>query len=991
MPFPFPLKPQYQLPILAVAVSLVLALITGFVGLSLYQSRLRYVTEADDTSRNLAMALQNALQAHFLEVDLSLKRADAEFRQMHADQRFSARSFSAYLQSLKERMPQARAIRGTDANGMVVYGEDIVPGAPLDLKVREFYQRAKDARTMVFGVPVKSRISGDMVFPLIHALTHADGAFGGTVYVNINNSRISELIASLKLGPHGVITLIDTQHRLLHRYPEMRGVAPGTLVPIGPDTAAVLRAGIQNATYGTVSRLDGEKRRYRIERIGPYPVYILVGLAERDFLAPWRGEVRRGLGFLLVLYLLTGSLLAGVRAALRRRQAALDELVAKEAVLESSLATLLVAKEQALAAGRAKSEFLSNMSHEIRSPMNAVLGMLQLLQRLPMEAAQRDYAAKAASSAKALLAILNDILDFTKVEEGKLTLDPHPFRIDQLFGELAVILSSNASGKDVEVLFDISAELPHWLEGDRLRLQQVLLNLAGNAIKFTERGEVVLSAAPAGTWDGGIAVAFSVRDTGIGIAPEHIAHIFDGFSQAEASTTRRFGGTGLGLAISRSLVALMGGVLSVDSVPGRGSVFDFTIALRRAAPQGERAPGHHLQLLQCLVVDDNHSARQVLVAMLGSFGWRADSVACGQAALDAVGRQRYDVVFMDWRMPGLNGWETCQRIRLLPLARQPLLVMVTAHDYELLTQTQGQFGPVLDAMLAKPLTASTLFDTVSTLVPGADHAGPTGLASAAIAGEGSLTDVRVLVVDDNAMNQQVARELLGAVGAIVAVADSGQAAIAAVCTASAPFNLVLMDIQMPDMDGYAATAGIRAAMGASMPPIVAMTANAMAADRAAALAAGMVDHVAKPFDLEQLIAVIQRHTNRPLALSAPSSAEVLQPAPTALDTSAALRRMGGNAAVYQMALLGFRAEMEKLTRQLTAAIENDSADQAAAALHVVRGLAGMVGADRLALLATSAETQFREGGERAGGWAGVHSVLAEAVTTALACEAAAAC
>jgi two-component system sensor histidine kinase/response regulator len=248
----------------------------------------------------------------------------------------------------------------------------------------------------------------------------------------------------------------------------------------------------------------------------------------------------------------------------------------------------------------------------------------------------------------------------------------------------------------------------------------------------------------------------------------------------------------------------------------------------------------------------------------------------------------------------------------------------------------------IDAMLAKPLTASTLFDTVSSLRPGgADALAPVDVAAVALAGEGALTNVRILVVDDNAMNQQLALLLLGAVGAIVAVADSGQAAIAAVCTASTPYDLVLMDIQMPDMDGYADTAGIRAAMGPNMPPIVAMTANAMASDRAAALAAGMVDHVGKPFDLEQLIAVIQRHASRPLALLAPSAAQVFQAAPATLDMAAALRRVGGNDTVYQMALRGFRGEMEKLTRQLTAAIENDSADQAAAALHVVRGLAGV--------------------------------------------------
>jgi CheY-like chemotaxis protein len=590
------------------------------------------------------------------------------------------------------------------------------------------------------------------------------------------------------------------------------------------------------------------------------------------------------------------------------------------------------------------------MSHEIRSPMNAVLGMLQLLQRTALTVIQRDYAAKAETSAKALLGILNDILDFSKVEEGKLSLDVHPFSVDTMLRELAVILSANASGKDVEIIFNISAELPRWLEGDGMRLQQVLLNLAGNAIKFTEHGEVVLTVAPLDMTVDGIRIAFSVRDTGIGIPAQQLAHIFDGFSQAEASTARRFGGTGLGLTISQRLVQLMGGTLGVSSVEGQGSQFDFTITLGRTAQQSEREVSHALRHLQCLIVDDNSTCRTVLAAMTGMFGWRADVVADGEEALAAVAGRRYDVVFIDWRMPGLDGWETSKRIRTMDRP-QPLLIMVTAHDSALVAQTHGQFAPVIDAMLAKPLTASMLFDTVSNLRQslGTRSDDLSSMATLAAAADTSLSGLRLLVVDDNAMNQQVARELLGAVGATVMVADSGRAAIDLVCERGERFDVVLMDIQMPDLDGFATTAQIQARMQDAAPAIIAMTANAMASDREQALAAGMVDHVGKPFDLEQLIATILRQQPGPA------------PVPAALDSAAALARMGGNQAVYQAALRLFPLEMDKLRPEFSAAIDAADAGKAAAALHVLRGVAGMVGADRLAVLVAQVEARLIEG------------------------------
>ncbi|MFZ4288949.1 response regulator [Variovorax sp. HJSM1_2] len=725
----------------------------------------------------------------------------------------------------------------------------------------------------------------------------------------------------------------DLRCRFVNRgYGQWFGLAEGEILGKsvqelqGPEYFERMRPRVMGALAGEVQDFEREEFNQKGER----------AVTRVQYLPDWRdGRVE---GFIVLATNITSHKRA-------------------EEQLQLSNAQLAEARDRADSANRAKSNFLANMSHEIRTPMNAILGLTHMLRRDVDDPTSQTRLTKLSSVAHHLLQIINDILDLSKIESGKLTLEKVDFSLDALLTRTCTMVLDVAREKGLEVVLD-TGQLPDRLNGDPTRLMQALLNLLSNAVKFTERGSVLLRGELLASNAEGLTIRFEVRDTGIGIDPEVLPRLFNPFAQADGSSTRRYGGTGLGLTITRHIAELMGGSAGGESLPSRGSRFWISVCLQPAA-RSEPLGVPVLAGLRSLVVDDLPEARVALVDMLRALGMRADVAENGQQALrmvaDAAAEDdAYAVVLMDWAMPGMDGIEAAQHIRAA-VQPTPAMVLVSARNQEELQHLADQAG--FGAFMLKPVTPSLLLDCMMHLLKKAGHTPP--LLRSVESLEAALRDkhrgAHVLLAEDNPVNQEVATELLHAAGLVVDIADDGEQAVRMVRRGT--YDLVLMDVQMPRMDGLQATELLRQDPKLADLPIIAMTANAFSEDRQACLDAGMNDHLAKPVDPRILHDALLRWLPVRARLAAPTPSGVLVSAPPepmsptevlatidGLDLSVTYAQCAGKAELALRVLKQFLAHYRNAGGALMDHLQAGELEDTRRKLHSLRGASGAVGA-----------------------------------------------
>jgi two-component system sensor histidine kinase/response regulator len=651
-----------------------------------------------------------------------------------------------------------------------------------------------------------------------------------------------------------------------------------------------------------------------------------------------------------------------------------------ETKIEERTKELKIAQDEAVGANKSKGDFLANMSHEIRTPMNAIIGMSNLAMNTELTAKQHNYISKIQISSQALLGLINDILDFSKIEAGKMDVENIHFHLDEVLDHLATLVTMKAQEKGLEVLFSISRAVPRNLLGDPLRLGQVLTNLANNAVKFTEQGEIIVSIKCLKDEDNHAELEFSVKDTGIGLSQEQIGKLFQSFSQADSSTTRKYGGTGLGLTISKSLVEIMGGKIRVESEVGQGSKFIFTAIFEKDVQRSETilCVSENLSGKRVLIVDDNETARDVLNHALKGLSFDVSSASSGSEAItmvedaDADADNPFEFIVMDWQMPEMNGIRTSEIIKKHKrLKHIPKIIMLTAYGREEVSSEAEAVG--IDAFLVKPMNTSVLFDTIMEVFgekvesrkPQTLLQGDTKEDIAALA---EIHGAKILLAEDNEINQEIAIELLESVGLNVTVANNGREAVELVNQSK--FDCILMDMQMPEMDGYEATQELRKDKRYKELPIIAMTANAMQGDREKCLKAGMNDYISKPINPKDLYSTlvkwIPEQESSGGETSAPPVTEIKQngnefTSIAGINVEEGLGRVNGNKDLFTKMLTKFYQDNLNIKSEIQKAVDDGEIKLAERMVHTVKGVSATIGAKKVAEASEPIETGLRKG------------------------------